>query len=135
MYCIAKVRLGGDTRTINTKTGTLMRTAWGFADVDSESGLMVGIVAFGNLSEELSKYHKGDSIRVTGTFKANDYMANDGTEKKGWQIVADGIMGVKSARGKYSTPKPKADPETQQQRNQATDQFNQPPDFDDDLSF
>ena len=53
----------------------------------------------------------------------------------GFQIVADGIMGVKSARGKYSTPKPKADPAEQQQRNQATDRFNQPPDFDDALQF
>ena len=130
MYVIAKVRLGGDTKKINTKTGTLMRTAWGFADVDSESGLMVGIVAFSNLAEELAKYHKGDSIRVSGIFKANDYTAKDGTEKKGWQIVCDGVAGIKSARGKYSTPKPKADPADQQQRNEASEAF-----YEDSLTF
>lgn len=135
MFVIAKVRLGGDTKKINTKTGTLMRTAWGFADVDSESGLMLGIVAFGNLSEELAKYHQGDSVRVSGNFKANDYQAKDGTEKKGWQIICDGIAGIKSAKAKYSAPRPKADPVEQQQKNAATQRFNSPPDFDDALKF
>ena len=51
MYVIAKIRLGGDTRKITTKTGTRMQTAFGFADVDSDNGLPVSIVAFGSLAD------------------------------------------------------------------------------------
>jgi len=104
MYAIARIRLAKDTRQIQTKTGTRMQTGFGFADVDSESGLALGIVAFGNLADELAKYRKGATIRVSGTFKANDY-EKAGKVVNGWQLVADGIAGVKSARGKYSTPK------------------------------
>lgn len=128
MFCIAKVRLGDSTRKINTKSGIEMRSAWGFADVDSEQGMLVGVVAFGDLANELSKYGKGQTVRVSGVFKRDDYKSKSGEEKKGWQIVADGIAGVKSARGKYSTPKPKAD--DQQERNQATSGF-----YEDKLSF
>ena len=42
MWVIAKVRLGGDTRRITTKTGTRMQTAFGFADVDNNSAKSAG---------------------------------------------------------------------------------------------
>lgn len=123
MFVIAKVRLVKETREIQTKTGTRMQTAFGFADVDSDKGLPVGIVAFGNLADELSKYNKGAMVRISGTFKANSYTNKQGEEVNGWQIVCDGIAGIKSARGKYSTPKPKNNPV----RNKATEAFYEDP--------
>ena len=120
MFVIAKVRLVKDTRTIQTKTGTRMQSGFGFADIDGESGLPVGLVAFGNLAGELAKYGSGSNIRVSGTLKANDYTKSDGTEVSGYQIVADGIAGVKSARGKYGTPKQPA-------ANQASSDFQDSP--------
>ena len=135
MYVIARVRLAKDTKAITTKTGTRMQTGFGFADIDGDSGLPVGLVAFSNLADVLAKYHKGDTLRVSGKLKENNYTNRDGEEVNGYQIICEGIAGVKAATMKHQERKPKADPETQQQRNQATDQFNQPPDFDDDLSF
>jgi single-stranded DNA-binding protein len=104
-----------------------MQTGFGFADVQDDNGLPVGIVAFASLADELSKYRKGAMIRVSGEFKYNGYTNKQGEEVDGYQIVCDGIAGVKSAKGKYSVPKPKAD---QQQRNQATEQF-----YEDKISF
>lgn len=121
MFVIAKIRLAKDTRPIQTKTGTRMQSGFGFSDVDSDNGLPVAVVAFGNLADELAKYKKGATIRVSGTFKSNDYTNKSGEQVTGWQIVADGVAGVKSARGKYSTPKPK--PEA----NQASNEFQDSP--------
>ena len=105
MFVIAKIRLAKDTRQIQTKTGTRMQSGFGFVDVENDNGLPVAVVAFGNLADELEKYRKGATIRISGTFKSNDYTKHDGTQVEGWQIVADGIAGIKSVRGKYSTPK------------------------------
>ena len=82
-----------------------MQNGFGFADIDGESGLPVGLVAFGSLADELSRYRKGDSLRVSGTFKANDYTNKAGDEVQGYQIVLDGIAGVKAARASFSVPK------------------------------
>jgi hypothetical protein len=106
MFVIAKIRLANDPRHIQTKTGTRMESAFGFADVDGDNGLPVGLTAFGSLADELAKYRNGDSIRVSGAFRANNYTRQDGTEVEGWQITIDGLAGVKAARGKYSAPKP-----------------------------
>lgn len=123
MFCIARVRLAKDTRPITTKTGTRMQTGFGFADIDSDNGLPVGVVAFGNLADELAKYRKGATIRVSGKLKANDYTNKQGEEISGYQIICEGIAGLKSAAMKHQERKPKVDPETQRQRNQATQEF------------
>lgn len=95
-----------------------MQSGFGFIDVDSDNGLPCAVVAFGALADELAKYSKGSTIRVSGQFKANNYTKQDGTEVEGWQITADGIAGVKSARGRYSTPK-----QNSQQAKQASAEF------------
>lgn len=121
MFVIAKTFLANGPRHIQTKTGTKMVSAFGFADIEGESGLPVGVVAFGSLAVELAKYAKGSSIRVSGIFKANDYTKRNGEEVHGYQITAEGIAGVKAARGKYRDSKPK--PENRQLANQATADF------------
>lgn len=130
MFVIAKIRLAKETRKIQTKTGARMEASFGFVDIDDDKGLPVGVVAFGSLADELAKYSKGSMIRVSGIFKSNSYVNKESATVDSFQLVADGIAGIKSARGKYSSPKPKADPETQQQRNQASADF-----YEDKLSF
>ena len=100
MYCIARMRMAKDTRPIQTKTGTRMQTGFGFIDIDGENDLPCGVVAFGTLADELAKYKKGATIRISGTFKANNY-EKDGKAVNGYQIAAEGIAGVKSATVKH----------------------------------
>lgn len=123
MYVIARIRLLKDTNAITTKTGTRMQTGFGFADIDGDSGLPVGLVAFSNLADELAKYRKGDTLRVSGKFKENNYVNNAGEKVEGYQVVADGIAGVKAATMKHQERKPKDNQVDQQQRNQATEEF------------
>ncbi len=124
MYVIAKVRLANSPRSITTKTGTRMESGFGFADIDSEQGLPLGVVAFGSLADELHKYRKGDSIRVCGTFRANDYVNRDGEQVSGYQITAEGLAGIKGATGKWQKSDKKS----------ATQQSAEP-DYDDALAF
>ena len=130
MYVIARIRLAKDSRKIETKTGTPMTTNFGFADISGEDGLPVGVVAFSNLADVLKKYKKGDVIRVTGDLKANDYTNAKGEDVKGYQVIAEGLAGVKAAAAKFQDRKPKADAQDTQQRNQATADF-----YEDSLSF
>lgn len=130
MYVIARIRLVKDSRTIQTKTGTPMVTSFGFADISGEDGLPVGVVAFSNLADVLSKYKKGEVIRVTGNLKANDYTNAQGEDVKGFQIIAEGVAGVKAATAKFQDRKPKTDAEVQKQKNAATSDF-----YEDALTF
>jgi len=117
MFVIARMRLAKDTRPIQTKTGTRMQTGFGFIDIDGDNDLPCGVVAFGSLADELAKYKKGATIRISGTFKANDY-EKDGEQVHGYQIVAEGIAGVKSA-----TVKHQKDERTNQQAYEAQGEF------------
>ena len=105
MFVIAKVRLVKPVRAISTKTGTPMSAGFGFADIGGAKGLPVGVVGFNNLSSELSKYGQGNTIRATGTLQENGYTDKNGDQVDGYQIVLDGIAGVKSAKGVKAKPK------------------------------
>lgn len=130
MEIMAKIRLANEPRQVQTKTGTPMASGFGFADLGGESGLGLGVVAFNRLAGDLLKYHKGDNVRITGTMKENNYTNKSGEEIKGYQVVVDGLMGVKAARTQYNERKPKPNNADQQQRNQATEEF-----YNDSLSF
>ena len=105
MFVIAKVKLVKPVKAINTKTGTPMSASFGFADIGGEKGLPVGVVGFNNLANELSKYGQGNTIRATGTLQENGYTDKNGDQIGGYQIVLDGIAGVKSAKGVKAKPK------------------------------
>ena len=66
MFVIAKIRLVKPVKNIQTKTGTPMSAGFGFADIGGDKGLPVGIVGFNNLTNELSKYGQGNTIRASG---------------------------------------------------------------------
>lgn len=120
MEILARARLGNDPQRVQTKTGTEMARGFAFLDVEGESGLPVGLVAFNRLAGALLKYRKGDSIRITGKLKSNEWVDKEGNDQKGYQVVIDGLMGVKAGRTQYQETRPKKD---QQQRNEASQQF------------
>lgn len=101
MYCIANMRMAKDTHPVQTKTGTRMENGFGFIDIDGRQGLPASVVAFGKLADELAKYEKGAVIRISGIFKANDYTNREGDVVSGYQIIAEGIAGIKSSGIKH----------------------------------
>ena len=110
MFVIAKILLVKPVRAIQTKTGTPMSAGFGFADIGGDKGLPVGVVGFNNMAKELSKYGQGNTIRATGTLQENGYTDKNGNQVDGYQIVLDGIAGVKSAKGVKAKPKDNAEP-------------------------
>ena len=70
----------------------------------------VGVVGFNNLANELSKYGQGNTIRATGTLQEKGYTAKNGNEVDDYQILLDGIAGVKSAKGVRAKPKDNSEP-------------------------
>lgn len=97
MFVQTRIRLANDPRSIQTKTGTPMATGFGFADIGGENGMPLGLVAFNDLAAELLKYSKGATLGITGQLRANDYTNRDGEEVKGYQVIIDGLIGVKRA--------------------------------------
>ena len=126
MFVIAKVKLVKPVRDIQTKTGTPMSSSFGFADIGGDKGLPVGVVGFNNLANELSKYTQGSTIRASGTLQENGYTNREGEHVDGYQIVLDGIAGVKSARGVNAKPR---DTETPHQNQSGGIQFDDVPNF------
>ena len=120
------VRLANDPQARATKAGTDMATGYGYADIEGAEGLGLGLLAFGSVAEELLRYRKGDSVRVSGTLRENRYVARDGAERVTLQVLLDGLAGVKRAQPvqRESKPKPK-----QRQREAAADSFNDPVSF------
>jgi len=114
MFVIAKVRLVKPVRTINTKTGTPMSASFGYADIGGDKGLPVGVVGFNNLANELSKYGQGTTIRASGTLQENGYTDKNGDQVDGYQIVLEGVAGVKSARGVNAKRPEKSEPHPNQ---------------------
>lgn len=101
------IRLANDPRQHTTKTGNPMATGYGYADIEGDEGLGLALLAFGAIAEELQRYRKGDSVRVSGTLKENRYTGRDGVEKVSLQVTIDGLAGVKRASPVQSERKPK----------------------------
>ena len=101
-------RMGGDPRTIATKSGTTMATASMAVDVsarETEETLWLGLVAFGGVAESLLKHGKSDMVSVSGRVQISRWKATDGTDKEQLQVVADSLVSVRTVRlGGRSSP-------------------------------
>ena len=111
MWINTKIRLAKDTKLIKTKTGTPMRTAFGFAEItNGESGFPLGLVAFNEMAEGLAKYHAKDMLMISGNLQANNCTNKQGEEITGWQVVIDSIAGVKKQGPARQQPRQKSNP-------------------------
>lgn len=123
------LRLANDPQARTTKTGGGMAFGFGFADIEGVEGLGLALLAFGSIAEELLRYRKGDSVRVSGTLRENRYTGRDGAERVTLQVALDGLAGVKRGQPVQSERKP---------RKRAKDATGAPPPapaFDDELAF
>ena len=105
IYMNARVRLIS-TKRITTKTGKAMTTGFCYADIQGEKGFPLSLVCWNDLAEELARYGKGDTLTVSGRLQANDYEKN-GELVKGYQLIVEGIMGVKRTTAFQDEVKPK----------------------------
>jgi single-stranded DNA-binding protein len=102
----ARVRLVS-TKRITTKTGKAMTTGFCYADIQGEKGFPLSLVCWNDLAEELARYGKGDTLTVNGRLQANDYTNKQGEEVSGYQLIVDGLMGVKRTSAMQDEVKPR----------------------------
>jgi hypothetical protein len=106
IYMNARLRLIS-TKRINTKTGKPMTTGFGYADIQGETGFPLGLVCWGDMAGELARYSKGDTLTVSGRLQANDYTNKQGEVVSGYQLIIDGLMGVKRTSAMQDEIKPR----------------------------
>jgi len=106
IYMNARIRLIS-TKRIKTSTGKPMTSGFGYADIQGESGFPLGLVCWNDIAGELARYGKGDTLTVSGRLQANDYEAKNGEQVKGYQLIIDGLMGIKRTAAFQDEVKPK----------------------------
>lgn len=108
-------RLGGDPRSIQTKTGNAMTVATLAVDVGEEMDappLWFGIVAFGTVAETLLRHAKGDLLSASGRLQRRTFTGRDGEEREQLQVLCDCIISARSVRPggrKRAAAKPKGE--------------------------
>lgn len=97
-------RLVADPQTKTTSKGTNMamtRMAVSLpcsASQDGQETLWLGVLAFGKQADALAKHQKGDLVSVAGTMQINQWTADDGSPRQGWQVIADSVVSARTAR-------------------------------------
>lgn len=77
------------TRTGKTGDGFTLATTRAATD---DGDVLVKIIAFGQAGETLAGLGAGDALSVTGRAKLNHWTGNDGQERHGLSVVADGVL-------------------------------------------
>ena len=65
------------------------------------------MVCWNDLAEELARYGKGDTLTLNGRLQANDYTNKQGELVSGYQLIIDGLMGVKRTSAMQDEVKPR----------------------------
>ncbi len=94
-----------DTPAVQTsKNGNTFATAK-LKDDSEAPPAWYSLVAFGELSDTLSKLTKGDSVAVSGKMGLKIYTGKDGTDRIAVDVVADQILTLKRKKKKPAVPK------------------------------
>jgi single-strand DNA-binding protein len=102
-------RLGGDPRTIETKTGRAMVTATLAVDApdkregDDAPPLWLGIVAFGTLADRLLEHRKGDALTVYGRLQVRRWQS-DGEAREQLQVVIETLLSARTVAQREGGP-------------------------------
>ncbi len=97
-------RLGGDPRSIDTKSGKAMAVASLAVDVGDSSDAgdaapeWLGVVAFGGQAEKLLQHGKGETLSVSGRLQRRTYTDRHGEQRTQLQVVADNLVSARTAR-------------------------------------
>ena len=73
------------------KTGAPYAVATMLAATD-DGDLFVNVIAFGQAGQTLAALGVGDSLSVTGRVKLTHWTGNDGQERHGLSVIADGVL-------------------------------------------
>ncbi|MBO0125103.1 single-stranded DNA-binding protein [Agrobacterium sp. OT33] len=100
MHAAAYGRLGQDQKMISTQSGKPMSVASIAVTIDDHDAppQWIGIVAFGNAAEALSRHQKGDMLSVSGRVQRSRWTTDSGEKREQLQIVADSVISSRTVR-------------------------------------
>ena len=138
-FLSTKLTLAKEPKPIQTRTGTPMATAFGFAKLGNDSpDLPIAVTAFGNVADALLQHDKGQVIQVSGDLKIHTYMNREQQEVEQLQITLDMLASAKQTKPAKRADKPRPQQQTPpgggyQQNSQAPAQ--QPNQYQNDMGF
>jgi single-stranded DNA-binding protein len=98
-FLTTKLTLAKEPKPIQTRTGTPMATAFGFAKLGNDSpDLPLAVTAFGNVAELLLQHDKGQVIQISGDLKIHTYMNREQQEVEQLQITVDMLASAKQTK-------------------------------------
>lgn len=65
---------------------------------NDEATFWLAVTAFGRQAQSLAKHQKGDLVSVAGNMQVNQWTGNDGGTQTGYQVIADSVISVRTAR-------------------------------------
>jgi single-stranded DNA-binding protein len=74
----------------------------------------ITVVGFAKQAEELSRVAKGQTLSAIGRLEQTHWQAPGGEARSGWQLIADAVVMVKSARPQGGRRPQQGDPRRQQ---------------------
>ena len=103
IYASIHGRLGTDPAVSTTKNDKPMTRVSVAVDVtpynaDDPESLWVGLLAFGQVAEDLQRAAKGEMVSAQGRMTRGRYIAKDGSERESWTMIADSVVTARSAR-------------------------------------
>ena len=107
-------RLGMTPETRQTKADKTMANArlavafpvpYGAEEGTPEPLQWFSVLAFGRMAEGLSRHQKGECLSVAGRLELRRYQTVKGDDGMEWKIIADSIIGPRTARPKGNTGK------------------------------
>ena len=101
----ARGRIGSDPKSRETKNGKAMATTTLAVDVtaynaDDPQTLWLGLVAFGDVAERLSRVRKGDSVSVHGVLTQKPYETSQGEQRDGFSLLVESMVCARPKVGK-----------------------------------
>jgi single-strand DNA-binding protein len=91
--------LASDPQSRTSSKGNAYATALLRVPLSDSDAELFSIIAFNSTAvDALLQRSKGDSIAVSGSAQRNDYTDKNGTERKGWKVVAEALLSLYHAR-------------------------------------
>jgi single-stranded DNA-binding protein len=112
LYILATGSLIADPQRRTSASGKDFATATVKASTDDGS-VLVSLIVFGTLAEELLRHHQGSALAVSGPARLTSWIGKDGAEKHGLSLLAEQIASAAAAR--------RAEAERRRERQQHTD--------------
>lgn len=85
------------------KGGTMATSSVATQASNDGKPVYIGVMAFGDLADELSQLVKGDAVSVRGRMELSRWTTPEGEQRDRWQVIADSLLAGPEKPSRAST--------------------------------